>query len=129
MKRTPPDLAVRVREEIESIRATVPRLGTVEQIRAVESIRRLESDLADLVALRQQSAMAKGKPVPTEAIVVAAPAPRRAAVPPAVRTATVRTATPAAQPDPWAAQLDRCYTAAVHVYAALVQSREDGLDP
>lgn len=124
------DIADRVRDEIEQLRAGVPGLSDpIAIIRAVESIRALESQLADLLALRQRSAMAKGRVVPATAVVVAAPVSRRPFAPP-VRAATppVRAATPAAQPDPWAAQRTRCLQATVRVYAAVVQSRENGLD-
>ena len=142
------DILNAIRNDIEQLRASVPRLDTDETIQVVTRIRHLESLVADVIVERQRSAILAGRSTAAVAVVVAGPVVRPAWCPP------VRPATPAAPAMPrlrglsvvapcdeakekapngapvsrWADQRSRCYAALVSLYAALVSSREAGLD-
>jgi len=142
------DIITAIRNDIEEIRDSVPRLDTGETIQVVERIRHLESLLADVIVERQRSAILAGRSTAAVAVVVAGPVVRTAWQPP------VRAATPAAPAMPrlrglsvvapcdeakekapngapvsrWADQRGRCFAALVALYGALVASREASLD-
>jgi len=138
------DIINAIRNDIEEIRDSVPRLDTGETIQVVEQIRRLESLVADVIAERQRSAILAGRSTATEAVVVSGPVvrpawqpPVRAATPPMPamprlsRELSVGATTDEAAGAPvsrWASQRARCYAALVSLYGALVTSREAGLD-
>jgi len=142
------DILNAIRNDIEQLRASVPRLDTDETIQVVTRIRHLESLVADVIVERQRSAILAGRSTAAVAVVVAGPVVRPAWCPP------VRPATPAAPAMPrlrglsvvapcdeaaetagngapvsrWADQRGRCYAALVSLYSTLVSSREAGLD-
>ena len=142
------DILNAIRNDIEQLRASVPRLDTDETIQVVTRIRHLEGMVADVIAERQRSAILAGRSTATEAVVVSGPVVRAAWCPP-VRAATPsmpamprlrglsvvatsdeasETASNGAPVSRWVAQRTRCFAALVALYGALVVSREASLD-
>ena len=142
------DIITAIRNDIEEIRDSVPRLDTGETIQVVERIRHLESLLADVIVERQRSAILAGRSTAAVAVVVSGPVVRPAWCPP-VRPATPsmpamprlrglsvvatsdeasETAGNGAPVSRWAHQRSRCYAALVSLYSTLVSSREASLD-
>jgi len=143
------DIINAIRNDIEEIRDSVPRLDTGETIQVVEQIRRLESLVADVIAERQRSAILAGRSTAAVAVVVSGPvvrpswqAPARVATPAmpamprlsrglsvgATTDEAAETAGNGALVSRWADQRGRCFAALVALYSTLVSSREAGLD-
>jgi len=127
-KRDDDDIVSRTEREISDMRATVARMDDVEEILGVvQTIRRLESLVADLLVERSRAGQRVTNRATNHAVAIRSNdvVGRRSGLP-VVRK--VSSPVPESAPDHWETQRCKALGAVARVYAAIVQSREDGLD-